>query len=146
VADQASPWLCAAGFATDALDGALARATSTTRLGRDLEGLVDAAFTAAALRGARRAGSIGRVAAGCEAGRLGVGIACALAGYLGGARRPDREVVGAGRLLAPARAAGLILAGAGSRPLGDVLVVGASVASGLAVAGAWRERRATMTP
>jgi hypothetical protein len=39
----------------------------------------------------------------------------------------------AGRLLAPVRAAGLILAGSGRRRLGDRLVVGGAAANALAV-------------
>ncbi|MBW3609403.1 MAG: hypothetical protein KY463_13855, partial [Actinobacteria bacterium] len=53
-ADTPRPWICALAFATDGLDGHLARASVPTRLGRDLEGLADAAFAVAALRGARR--------------------------------------------------------------------------------------------
>ncbi|CAA9511615.1 MAG: hypothetical protein AVDCRST_MAG67-2739, partial [uncultured Solirubrobacteraceae bacterium] len=55
-ADTPQPWICALAFASDALDGRLARASVPTRLGRDLEGLADAAFAVAALRGARRRG------------------------------------------------------------------------------------------
>ena len=42
-----TPLVCAAGFATDALDGPLARAAEPTRAGRDLEGLADACFATA---------------------------------------------------------------------------------------------------
>ena len=55
-ADTPQPWMCALAFASDGLDGRLARASVPTRLGRDLEGLADAAFAVAALRGARRPG------------------------------------------------------------------------------------------
>jgi hypothetical protein len=126
VADLPSPWLCAAGFASDALDGALARASEPTRLGRDLEGLVDAAFTLAALRGARRRRWLGRVAASCEAVRVGAGVAYAVGVYLGRARAPDPRLLRAGRALAPVRAAGLILAARGRRRLADALLVGTS--------------------
>ncbi len=152
VADAASPRLYGLGFASDVVDGPLARASEPTRLGRDLEGLVDAAFTLAALRGARRSGSLGRMAAGCEAGRLGAGVGCALAVYFGRARAPDPRLLRAGRLLAPVRAAGLIAAGCGRRRLGEVLVVGGSAASALvAVAAiatpvARHGRRAMTTP
>jgi hypothetical protein len=140
VADHPSPLLCAVGFATDALDGQLARASEPTRLGRDLEGLVDAAFTAAALRGARRSGSIGRLAAGCEAIRLGGGATYALRTYFGRARAPGPRLLRAGWLLAPLRAAGLIVAGSGRRRLGELLIVGGSIASALAVLAASQER------
>ena len=46
VADSSSLPLCAIGFATDALDGPLARCTAPTRLGRDMEAVVDATFVA----------------------------------------------------------------------------------------------------
>lgn len=142
VADHPAPWLCAAGFATDALDGRLARASAPTRLGRDLEGLVDLAFTAAVLRGARRSGSLGRVAAGCEAMRLAVGVGYAVGVYFGRARPPGARLLRAGRLLAPVRAAGLVLAGSGRRRLGGLLVIGGAAASALAVLVAARERSA----
>lgn len=45
------PWLVAAGLATDLADGALARRTGPTRLGRDLDSAADTLFLNAALRG-----------------------------------------------------------------------------------------------
>ncbi len=66
-ADTPAPWMCALAFATDGLDGRLARASEPTRIGRDLEGLADWAFAAAALRGALRRGWLGR---GAGAGEL----------------------------------------------------------------------------
>ena len=134
VADRPSAVLCAVGFATDALDGPLARASQPTRLGRDLEGLVDAAFTAAALRGARRRGWLSRVALVGESVRLGVGLAYAVAVYFGRAEAPDPRVLRAARAVAPVRAAGMILAGGGRRRLGESLLVGGSVVS-VAAAG-----------
>ena len=51
--------MTAAGAISDVLDGVLARRSGPTRAGRDLEGLVDACFGAAALRGAlRRTGDL----------------------------------------------------------------------------------------
>ena len=140
VADDPSPLLHAVGFATDVLDGQLARASEPTRLGRDLEGLVDGAFTAAALRGAQRRGTIGHVAAGCEAVRLGVGLGCALNAYFGNAQPADPRLLRAGRVLAPVRAAGLIVAGLGRRRLGGALVIGGSAASALGAVAASRAR------
>ena len=58
----------------DVLDGALARRAEPTRAGRDLEGLVDACFALAALRGLTRAGRLGRAAGLAEAGRLIAGV------------------------------------------------------------------------
>jgi len=129
VADRPSAVLCAVGFATDALDGPLARASQPTRLGRDLEGLVDAAFTAAALRGARRHGWLSRVALVAESVRLGGGLAYAVAVYFRRAEAPDPRVLRAARAVAPVRAAGMILAGGGRRRLGESLLVGGSVVS-----------------
>ena len=54
--------MCGLAGVTDALDGALARCAEPTRAGRDLEGLVDASFALAALRGLTRAGRLGRAA------------------------------------------------------------------------------------
>jgi phosphatidylglycerophosphate synthase len=129
VSDHASGWLCGIGFATDALDGRLARASEPTRLGRDLEGLVDGAFTLAVVRGARRSGSLGALPAACEAARVGLGFAYAVGVYFGRARPPDPRLLRSGRALAPVRAAGLILAGCGRRRLADALLVGGSTAS-----------------
>jgi phosphatidylglycerophosphate synthase len=138
VADDPSGWLCAVGFATDALDGPLARASEPTRLGRDLEGLVDAAFTAAVLLGARRRGRLGRGAITCEVLRMGVGLAYTLGVYFGRAQPPDARLLRAGRLAAPIRAAGLIAAACGRRRLGAALLVGGSSAA-VAAAFAWHQ-------
>ncbi len=129
VADRPSVALCAVGFATDALDGPLARASQPTRLGRDLEGFVDAAFTLAALRGARRRGWLDRPALAGEAVRVSVGLAYAVAAYFGRAAAPDPRVLRAGRAAAPVRAAGTILVGAGRRRLGGSLLVAGSMLS-----------------
>ena len=55
-ADAPAPWMCALAFATDGLDGRLARASEPTRIGRDLEGLADCGVRrrGAARRGAQR--------------------------------------------------------------------------------------------
>jgi hypothetical protein len=56
-ADAAHPAAVALAAATDVLDGRLARASRTTRAGRDLEGLVDLCFAGrrCGARGARAA-------------------------------------------------------------------------------------------
>lgn len=133
VAAEPSPLLCAIGFATDALDGPLARATRTTRLGRDLEGPVDAVFAAASLRGARRHGALTSAAPAAEALRLSLGLGYAVASYFGRARPPDAGVLRAARTLAPLRAVGVILAVGGHGRLGEPLLVGGSIASVLLV-------------
>jgi len=129
VAHRPSPPLCALGFATDVLDGRLARATVPTRLGRDLEGLVDAAFAAAALRGARRRGWLGRRVVAAEAVRLGTGVAYALMSYFARARPPDPRTLRAARAVTPLRAAGLLLAGTGRRRHAEMLLLAASATS-----------------
>jgi phosphatidylglycerophosphate synthase len=121
--------LVVAGAASDVLDGRLARRTGPTRAGRDLEGLVDSCFIAAALRGALDAGRIGRSPAAAELARLTVGTGYATAIWFGRAAPPSRAVTGAGRAATSARLGGLALALAGRRRLGETLLVGGSVAS-----------------
>lgn len=142
VAAEPSALLCSVGFATDALDGPLARATQPTRLGRDLEGLVDAAFAAAVLRGARRGASLSRASTAVEGLRLGAGLTYAVASYFGRARAPDADVLRAGRAVAPVRAAGLILAVSGRRRAGEALLWTGSIAgiAALAYRGTGRVR------
>lgn len=135
-ADTPQPWMCALAFASDGLDGRLARSSVPTRLGRDLEGLADAAFAVAALRGARRREWIGRGAAGAELGRIALGIGYAALVWFGSARAPDPRVLHAARLTTPIRASGLVAAGRGRRRLADGLVIGGAAWSGLATAAA----------
>ena len=117
-----TPLVCAAGFATDALDGPLARAAEPTRAGRDLEGLADACFATALLVGLRRQAAIGRTASAAELARLGAGLAYSLAIYFGRAETPDRRLTRAARLTTPVRAGGLLAASAGRSRLGTALV------------------------
>jgi len=124
-----TPAVCAAAAVSDVVDGMLARRAEPTRLGRDLEGLVDAAFAAAALRGALREGLVGRAAVGCELARLGAGLGYALYEYFGRAERPDPGFIRAARGTTVVRAGGLVAAGAGRRRLADALVGGGSLAS-----------------
>lgn len=131
-----TPMVCAVGFASDALDGPLARATEPTRAGRDLEGLADACFATALLTGLRRRDAIGRVASGAELGRLGAGVAYSLAAYFGRAEPPDRRLTQAARLTTPLRAGGLIAATAGRRWLGTALVAAGCTCSVALVAAA----------
>lgn len=141
VADRPSPGLCAVGFATDALDGALARASEPTRLGRDLEALVDAAFTLAALHGARRRGLLGTGPIVGESLRILGGFAYAFGVYFGRAEAPDPQLMRAGRIAGPARAIGIVLAGAGRRRVGESLLLAGS-AAGLAATllASWTNR------
>jgi len=133
VLDNPRPLLCAAGFATDALDGAAARSLAEpTRAGRDLEGLADACFAAAALAGLRRRGAIGRTASAAELLRQGAGLSYSLAAYFGRAEAPDRELTRAARPVTLLRAGGLVAASTGRRRTGTALVAaGCALSLGL---------------
>jgi phosphatidylglycerophosphate synthase len=135
-ADTPAPWMCATAFVADGLDGRLARATEPTRIGRDLEGLADAAFAAAALRGALRRGWLGRAAGVAELVRLGIGFGYALVVWFRSSAAPDPRVLHAARLTTPVRAAGLVAAGRGRRRVADGMVLGGAAWSAVAVARA----------
>lgn len=128
-ADRPTPIMCAAAFASDALDGPLARASTPTRAGRDLEGLADAAFALAALRGAARNGLVGKFAVTAEAARLLSGAGATAHEYFVSARRPDPARSRAARSLAPVRAAALLAATLGHRRSADALMVAGAAAS-----------------
>ena len=128
-AREPTPALVLTAAATDVLDGIAARATQPTRAGRDLEGLVDACFGAAALHGAQRAHQLGATPARAELARLTAGFAFALAVYLGRAQPPPAAVIRAGRATTTARVAGLALAAQGHRRAGELLLLCGSAAS-----------------
>lgn len=140
-AARPQPWICALALASDGLDGALARRTATTRIGRDLEGLADVAFAAAALRGAVRNDWLGRGAARAELARIALGIGYAGAIWFGRAQAPEARVLHAARAATPLRAAGLVAAGLGRRRAADRLVSGGALCSALATAAAARRPR-----
>ncbi len=131
-----APVVCALAFASDVLDGVLARAAEPTRMGRDLEGAVDAAFTTAAVAGAVAHGRLGRGPAALEATRQAGGAAVALYAYFGRGAPPDPRLAHAARATSPVRAAGILAAAAGHRRAADVLVAGGAVAGALAAFGA----------
>jgi phosphatidylglycerophosphate synthase len=114
---------------TDAFDGPLARRAEPTRAGRDLEGLVDACFVLAALRGLTHAGHLASAAALAEAGRVSAGVGYATFLYLGRARAPEARLVHAARSASAIRFAGLLAAAAGRRRLGSALLVSGSACS-----------------
>lgn len=129
VARRPEPALLLLGGLTDLADGAVARATRCTRFGRDLEGLVDACFEVAALRGGVRSGGVSPVPAALERARLLAGSVYASSVYFSAGRAPDRAVRDSGRVAAPIRMAGLIAAGLGRRGLADrLLLAGTAVA------------------
>ena len=123
VAQGAAPGLLLLGVATDLADGAVARRTRTTRLGRDLEGLIDACFAAAALRSSVRAGRLSRAPAVLEQGRLLAGGVYASIVYFTAGHAPDRARGRAGRRAAPVRMAGLLAGVLGRRRLADGLLL-----------------------
>ncbi|HWI07775.1 MAG TPA: hypothetical protein VNT54_09700 [Solirubrobacteraceae bacterium] len=139
-ADAPRTWMCVLALASDGLDGRLARASAPTRLGRDLEGLADAAFAAAALRGARRRGWLGGPAANAELARIGAGLGCTMLVWLGTARAPDAVVLHAARVTTPLRCGGLAAATLGRRRLADALVTAGAACSGAATAAAFLRR------
>ncbi len=134
--DEPAPWMCVLAFVSDGLDGRLARASEPTRIGRDLEGLADAAFAAAALRGALHRGWLGRAAGRGELGRLAIGFGYAWIVWFGSAKAPDPRVLHAARVTTPVRAAGLVAAGLGRRRLADALVLGGAAWSAVSIARA----------
>jgi len=127
--DAPTPLVCVLASATDTLDGPLARRAQPTRAGRDLEGLVDACFGAAALRGARRRDWLGRRVVTAELARLGTGFAYALVVYFGQARPPAGGLVHAARATSILRAGGLLLAGLDRRREADAMMLAGSAAS-----------------
>lgn len=141
VLERPAPALCAAGFASDVLDGRAARAAGAepTRAGRDLEGLADVCFAGALLIGLRRRDAIGGVASGAELTRVGAGFAYALAVYFGRAEAPDQSLTRAARLTTPVRATGMVAAAAGHRRTGTSLVaIGCAASLALLTRTAWR--------
>ncbi len=136
--DSPTPLVCAVAGATDVLDGRFARAVQPTRIGRDLEGLVDTCFGAAALRAALREKRISRAVVLGELARLGAGFGYALSVYFAQAEAPDPRVTRAARVTTPVRVAGLIAAGLGRRRLAGALVGGGALWSVAALAAALR--------
>lgn len=146
VADAATPAVVLLAAATDALDGPIARATAPTRAGRDLEGLVDACFTAAALRGAARDDVLPRVVARLELLRLGLGCAYTLSVYLTRADAPELAVVRAARTATPVRTGGLVVAALGRRRAGGGLLAAGSLWSIATIAAALARGRVRGPP
>jgi len=146
--DRPSPAVCLLAAATDALDGPAARRAGPTRAGRDLEGLVDACFAVAALRGARRRGWLGRAPVAAEGARIGLGFLYAVGVWLGRARPPAAELLHAARWSTAVRVAGLAVAGSGRRRLaGAALLTGSALSLGLlARAAASSSRAASPSP
>jgi phosphatidylglycerophosphate synthase len=114
------PWLVTAAMATDLVDGALARRSGPTRLGRDLDSTADTVFLDSALRGAvERRGLDPRLLA-LERARLLVGTAVTLRSYFGSsAPAAEQRNRGPAAVLA---AAGALAAVAGRPRLAEPLI------------------------
>lgn len=138
--DDPRPLAVVAGALSDAMDGVLARRGEPTRIGRELEGLVDACFAVAALAGARRRGRLGTAAVLAEAGRQLLGFAYALWAYFARLGAPDPRWTRTARALTPVRAAGLLAAGLDRRQLADALVLGGAGASAAVLVAEARAR------
>lgn len=128
VATHPTALVCLIAGASDVVDGHLARATAPTRAGRDLEGLVDACFLAAALAGLRRRRALGRGVVIAEGARVAAGTGYAVYEYFAHARAPDDDILGAGRATTAARLGGLAAAAAGRRRVGATLLAAGSAA------------------
>jgi hypothetical protein len=124
--DAPTPLVCLAAAATDTLDGPAARRAEPTRAGRDLEGLVDACFAVAALRGARRRGWLGRAPVAGELARIGAGFGYAVGVWFGRAEPPSSALLHAARWSTALRVAGLVTAGRGRRRRADALLLAGS--------------------
>lgn len=128
-ADSPTPLVLGLGAATDVLDGHLARRGEPTRAGRDLEGLVDACCSLAALAGLARQGRLGNGAATAEALRLVIGSGLTFHVYFAEARPPDPVLARAARSIAVLRFAGVLAAASGRKSLGGSLVAAGAAAS-----------------
>ncbi len=129
VAERGDPAMLLLGALTDVADGPVARVTRTTRFGRDLEGVIDGCFAAAALQGAVRGGGVSRLHANVERARLvaGTGFTCTV--YFAAGRAPDPAVRLSGRRTGAVRVAGLMAGGLGHRTLANQLLLMSSAAA-----------------
>ncbi len=140
IADDLDTAALTTAAVSDVLDDMAARATVPTRAGRDLEGLVDVAVLAAALRCARRTGRLSPAVIALELGRITAGFGYTVAVYFARTQPPSRTVLRAGRLTTPLRLTGLIVAGRGWRRSADALLATGSLISMLLLAYALRAR------
>jgi hypothetical protein len=95
--------------ATDAADGALARRSGTTRLGRDLDTVGDALVGLAGARSARRGGWLAAPAARLVVARHTAPIALTALAYFAQGRRPPWAIRPSTRWTAPAILGGMML-------------------------------------
>jgi hypothetical protein len=95
--------------ATDAADGALARRSSPTRLGRDLDTMGDALVGLAGARSARRGGWLDAPAARLVVARHTAPIALTALAYFVHGRRPPSAIRASTRWTAPAILGGMML-------------------------------------
>lgn len=123
-------WGAAVGVAalSDAADGALARRSGPTRLGRELDTAADAAFFSAAAVGAARAGWIARSAAFTAVARHVGGVGFVAYGWFARGGPPDLDER-ATRWAAAPSAAALVLAAVGARRGAGALLTLTSIAA-----------------
>lgn len=114
------PAVIALGGLTDGLDGALARRSGRTRLGRDLDTTADLAFVTTVATSARAEARLSPLAFSALAARHLAGVALASGAVLGRARRPAIRARPWGAVL---RFGGLAVSAAGARGAGTALVV-----------------------
>jgi phosphatidylglycerophosphate synthase len=122
--------LVAVGALTDALDGALARRSGATRLGRDLDTSADVLLKIAAARAARRAGWLTATSTHALIACQSAGVALATASYFATGRRRT-AAPGQVTWSAPALLGGLGLAPRAPR-LGEALVTAATLVTVIA--------------
>jgi phosphatidylglycerophosphate synthase len=112
------------GGLTDWLDGALARRSGRTRLGRDLDSTADLAFLLASVMAARAAGRITTLGA-CSLGvRYAAGISLSLTAVFGRCRRPAIRARPWGAAL---RVGGLAASTAGWRRAGTLTLLAGAI-------------------
>lgn len=130
-----------AAAASDVADGRLARRAGPTRLGRDLDSYADAAFLAAALSSAARAGWLPRGAATATLARQGAGLAFTSVHWF--ARCAPPPLSADTRWAAAPTTAGLLLAAGGARRTAAGVLAATTTAALVAHATALaRDRRA----
>jgi hypothetical protein len=107
-------------MATDLVDGALARRSGPTRLGRDFDSTADTLFLNAALRGASERHGLDPRLLELERARLALGTVVTLASYFGDSEpAPQQQNRGLAAVLA---AAGALAAASGRTRVAERLI------------------------
>jgi phosphatidylglycerophosphate synthase len=135
--------LAALAFATDALDGAIARGRDEeTRLGAQMDHAVDAVLTISVVASARRRGWLPGWVAALAIGRYVIPVGFVTTYYFARAQAPPRDRFIPGRAAGVLVATGLVAAAAGyRRPAVGLVVSGAGWGTLLAVVSGVRALR-----